>query len=625
MNAVISNKKNNINNMNGEIPIPVDNINICILGCVSAGKSTILNCMFSQDYSQSKIKRTTMLPTAFVESETSFKSQEEISEEISSKNTEIIKNTESGQSLKLSSYGNQLIFEVEKLDIEISKKFNVTIFDMPGLNDARTKTQYFNYLKTNFHLFNIIIFVVNIESGLNTSDEMDILNLIAEQIEKNKPIKTIRMLTVANKADEMQLNSKTGLPEIVSAELKEMFDQIENTIEQVFRKKDIIDHLIGTVPICGIDAHLFRMIKSKGSKYVLNATQTQRIGISEMGNRFRAKTPSEQTKIVSRVLADKLFIDEMIKLSGFNRIDSMLANCILKDASSMVTKNIFQELKKYPTFTIDNIETSLYPIINLYQKLKVIDMKEYDSLMKEIVKNIHDQIYKKIINNLDVNIVIDTYNTVMENICSGDRKFYKTRSAHCTYREIFNKFMEFDKYPKYLIDKVMSLIQNEFNQQQINISKLDYFVTIKKLGNFSKEIIEDLLEKIMSNPHKSNTFIFDVDKELNIKTLKIFEEIKMAKNFMNFLRFFIRNKIEKCTAEQLIYKLFLYNKFGEIPIQNYINLKFSKIYDVTAHGKCFDNGCPETIEEFDETYLYDLYYIKLAQQNNLSQFRISTI
>ena len=610
--------------MNSEIPIPVDNINICILGCVSAGKSTILNCMFSQDYSQSKIKRTTMLPTAFVESNTFFfKSQEEISEEILSKNTEIIKNTESGQVLNLSSYGNQLIFEVEKLDIEISKKFNVTIFDMPGLNDARTKTQYFNYLKTNFHLFNIIIFVVNIESGLNTSDEMDILNLIAEQIDKNKSIKTIRMLTVANKADEMQLNSKTGLPEIVSAELKEMFDQIENTIEQVFRKKDIIDHLIGSVPICGIDAHLFRMIKSKGSKYVLNATQTQRIGISEMGNRFRAKTPSEQAKIVSKVLEDKLFIDEMIKLSGFNRIDNMLANCILKDASSMVTKNIFQELKKYPTFTIDNIETSLYPIINLYQKFKVIDMKEYYSLMKEIVKNIHDQIYKKIMNNNDVNNVIDTYNTVMENICSG--KFHVKKSPFIDYRVIFNNFIQFNKYPKYLIDKVMSLIQNEFNKQQINISKLDYFVTIRKLGNFSKEIIEDLLEKIMSNPNNYNTFIFDDNKELNIGTLKIFEEIKMASNFLNFLRFFIRNKIEKSTAEQLIYKLFLYNKFGEIPMQNYINLRFNKTYDVRGYGKCFDNGCPETIDEYDETYLYDLYYIKLAPKKNISQFRIGTI
>ncbi len=47
--------------------LPIENINICILGCVSAGKSTILNSLFCQDLSQSKIKRTTMMPLVFIE------------------------------------------------------------------------------------------------------------------------------------------------------------------------------------------------------------------------------------------------------------------------------------------------------------------------------------------------------------------------------------------------------------------------------------------------------------------------------------------------------------------------------------------------------------------------------
>lgn len=175
---------------------------------------------------------------------------------------------------------------------------------MPGLNDARTKEQYFEYLRKHFYLFNIIIFVVNIESGLNTSDEIDILNLVADEIEesKYKLSKTIKMLTIANKADEMQLNPKTWYSEIISEELKEMYNQIELTIEQTFRNKRIIDNLIGIVPICGIDAHLFRMIKSKGDNYQLNPTQIQRIGISEIGNRFRAKSQQEQQQIVKKFL-----------------------------------------------------------------------------------------------------------------------------------------------------------------------------------------------------------------------------------------------------------------------------------------------------------------------------------
>lgn len=220
--------------------IPIDNINICILGCVSAGKSTILNCMFCQDFAESKIKRTTMMPTIFVETKNleMSQSQEEISQKIIQTNEQIIKHTENGGSFHLAEYSNQLIFNVNKLDIQISENFNVTIFDMPGLNDARTKEEYFNYLSKNFYLFNIVIFVVNIESGLNTSDEMEILNLIAEHISIQSNIgKNIKMLTLINKADSMQWNEQIKSPEIVGDELNEMYRQINITIGQVFTKK----------------------------------------------------------------------------------------------------------------------------------------------------------------------------------------------------------------------------------------------------------------------------------------------------------------------------------------------------------------------------------------------------
>ena len=42
-------------------------INIAILGAVSAGKSTLLNSVFSETYSQCKIIRTTMVPQVYYE------------------------------------------------------------------------------------------------------------------------------------------------------------------------------------------------------------------------------------------------------------------------------------------------------------------------------------------------------------------------------------------------------------------------------------------------------------------------------------------------------------------------------------------------------------------------------
>ena len=49
------------------IKLPISNLNLCIVGCVSSGKSTLLNALFCEELTQTKIKRTTMTPCIFVE------------------------------------------------------------------------------------------------------------------------------------------------------------------------------------------------------------------------------------------------------------------------------------------------------------------------------------------------------------------------------------------------------------------------------------------------------------------------------------------------------------------------------------------------------------------------------
>ena len=43
-------------------------INICMVGCVSAGKSTISNTFLGEDYAECRRRRTTMMPSVFIES-----------------------------------------------------------------------------------------------------------------------------------------------------------------------------------------------------------------------------------------------------------------------------------------------------------------------------------------------------------------------------------------------------------------------------------------------------------------------------------------------------------------------------------------------------------------------------
>ena len=49
--------------------LPAENISICFVGCVSTGKSVLLNSIFCEKFAESKIKRTTMVPSVFIETE----------------------------------------------------------------------------------------------------------------------------------------------------------------------------------------------------------------------------------------------------------------------------------------------------------------------------------------------------------------------------------------------------------------------------------------------------------------------------------------------------------------------------------------------------------------------------
>ena len=105
------------------------------------------------------------------------------------KNEEIMKKTEGGDTLvyedvKEVSYYVPKLYDILK-NKRIDKVF-FTVYDLPGMNDSQTKNVYFKYCEENFHEFNIVLFVVDVTSALNTSDEMDILKNDFKRYEKKQ-------------------------------------------------------------------------------------------------------------------------------------------------------------------------------------------------------------------------------------------------------------------------------------------------------------------------------------------------------------------------------------------------------------------------------------------------------
>lgn len=580
------------------------NINICLVGCVSAGKSTILNAFFGQDYAQCKIKRTTMMPNKFIETNNvhEINSFDSINQTIFKVNKQIYEQTQIGTQLSLSDYGTELTFFVGSMEMNVNNKLKICVYDIPGLNDARTKDVYYNYLKTNFHKFNIILFVVDIKNGLNTSDEMDILNFLSDNIDKHKKEsnKNISLLTVVNKADDMQLN---GDNLEVLGELGEMFEQTSNTIKQVFTKIEMQSNLVGCIPICGLDAHLYRMIKKFKDINKLTDENILRIGINEEGSKFRKYTKDAQRSKVQAKLLDTEFVDDMIKLSGFSQIENALNDFIMVNGKTMVRENTFYEYDKLPKMTLDNMIDNLKSRVKLLLPLFDINDDTYSSEMSKVVKQMNTLIYGHINRTTHVNTIKEFY----------DNSFIKPIvSDKILWREISN-FLDLISYPSYLTDRILEIICLDCCECIMHISCfLEYVQILENIHILNTKVVEILFTSIMSNSNCTETFLFD---HLNInEIIAILEKLKKYNNFSHFLTFLVANYINNQITDpfQLTTVLLFLIHVDEVLMRQFVSdLRIEKGLCSTKKSKqaYFSTKKPEEIISPDAFKLLN-YYIE---------------
>jgi len=559
-----------------KIVIPTDNINICFVGGVSTGKSTILNAIFCEELTQCKIKRTTMVPTIYVENESNpfnVSPTEDIFKQISNKNTELIKKTENGQKITKEEY-NELVFNVGKLDINILQDSYVNVYDIPGLNDARTKDIYYNYLEENFLKFNLIIFIVDIHSGLNTSDEIDIVNFISNntryQLETNN--KKIYTLVIVNKADDMQLDEESSTDKLIlTGELNEMYEQVEKTIITEFQNKNIQEQLIGIMPLCALDSYLYRMVKKHGKDFKLSPEQILKIGINENGKKFSTLKPSIQEKKVYEILQDKVFIDTMIKLSGFSCLEKMLHKFLNDNDTGKKIRinNLLYELKKLPNIineleisdNINDVSLKLFEEYHyIYESIKKIDLELYELEIISFIDKIRTILEVKIKEYLNIDDIINDYNKFVKNIII---KFY-------------GMYYDTNNYPEFLKTHVLKLIKNCFKFN--TVLTIDDFIKniryLMKIDMYEYYVMTNII-RIFIDRCKTNKYAIEfIDNENYNNLIELLDDLKnMNINILELLRFILifKHKYESTNYNLLFCKKMLYQQYNEIPIYNYIS------------------------------------------------------
>jgi GTP-binding protein EngB required for normal cell division len=310
-------------------------INVAVLGCVSVGKSTFLNMMMTRMFSDCHIKRTTTMPQIYYEiteaeeKDTESKEGRGLSDLKAIRNlnsnindTQMKEQAKSGVALKLedirpSEYVVPPIKGFAKLQSDKhGNGVTLAIHDMPGLNDSISRDIYFDYVRQNFNKYDVAIFILDIHSSLNTSDEVAILDLILEGIKKNKfnKIET-KLMVLMNKCDNLEIHEKLEpIPEDV--ELQEMLDQARDIIWVRAKELgvDISDCQIACVS--SEDSFVYRMIEANRFKD-LDIKYINRIGQLEFPARTWKKfSDSEKRKKVNEAVVEE-GPAEGLKMSGF--------------------------------------------------------------------------------------------------------------------------------------------------------------------------------------------------------------------------------------------------------------------------------------------------------------------
>lgn len=417
-------------------------INIALIGDVSVGKSTILNTILMNLYSDCNSKRCTMTPQSYLEDDTI----------ISINDVNIIKqsNHDINESLKNTIITKETCIE-KKYNIPIISNIDINrdlyklkIYDIMGLNDRDNKKIYYDWTENNFYKFDIIILII---TSLCKNEEKELLKFILNQIKccKEKYDQTKILHCVINKCDYMFLNDDNEI-NFNNNEEKEYFEEIKNIYKEETNKYNNFGILFQPTPLCAKDSFIYQYIL-KTKKIDIEKQYITRIGENEFGKSswYRFSIEEQQTKL-NELLEKNIFENALIN-TGFKlfinnikiSIESFSSDIIknnykykIKMCNDVNDNNYFEELdyieieRNKLGITEDVLENAFNNIKNIFDNKKdyfdffniwktyyqkIIYMKNKEFLISNMLKYLYNYIknYENTNDLLEINNILELY------------------------------------------------------------------------------------------------------------------------------------------------------------------------------------------------------------------------
>jgi GTPase Era involved in 16S rRNA processing len=522
----------------------VNRINIAILGNVSSGKSTLLNSLLLEEFASMDISRNTMIPQIYHELENNkfknIKEAKQINVEISSKN-DLIKEKTNNPDYDISLDMEPMEFYIHKLkELKICQKdISMSFYDIPGLNDNKNHKQYYDYVKKNFNNFDIIIYLIDLTSGLNTKDEIDLLKFISKySLQMNKFV-----IPVINKSDDMTMNNGNLISN------PKYYNNYVNILNELnnYKKNYPNEKFQDPILYSARESYIYRMLL-KDPNFELSESLVDIIGFNDMGKKYYTLTNEERIIKIKKIVNDSKFLDTMIKMSGYFNFYDMLKNVLneknqkdicekkifliytyLDNIDNTNTENIFDIFSKFSNIlnTNNKLNVIFNNQINKFDEDKFINNK-FDSMISKIdVKKIEDLV--KLKNCLDKINLHDDY------------KKYLTEKINNSYimikEHVYNYYLSYYDFEYNLSE--MNIILKTL--KHYSIDKLDLYV-----GEYLEKIKLNSIDLYHNVDYSNFNSIIEFDSKYR-NELKELKEYVNNSTINSVYKFIVKNKIYNLT------------------------------------------------------------------------------
>jgi GTPase Era involved in 16S rRNA processing len=577
------------------INIPIDitdisrnQINVVVIGPVSCGKSTFVNTLFVKQFSDMKIKRTTMTPQVYYETDIidipniEIENIKENNRDINSKLQEKYENNISIDLLEITET-KYYVPRTSKL-INLPDDVYLTIYDIPGLNDGhhQNNDNYYKWLQLNFHKFDVVICLFDINSALNTSDEVKILSNTLQNIKRNKQQFNIdtKLMVILNKCDDMYIDDKTKTLSL-DEELEEMYQQsqkiIANKVNSIYP-----DLLYNIIRLSVKNAYIYRMY-SENPDAKLDVSYVNEFGHNEFGrSKWNKMSDVDKDKNIKEFINGiKDNINERMTLNGFS-------DFIIGFNKLLNYQNQYLLLMNHLKYSLDNI------LNNTKSNLESLDTNHQENINKFV------SLYTKVQEIYEIYNEIDDFDT--ELLKYEDNNIFQT---------VFDNYIDI-YYEECIEFYIMGLDTEEDDKYNQNIIKeIKYHIDeLNELSCiFKSKKCKDIADLITQKLTEYYVDMIEYMKQSFIVSLKYFKElIIIGYNKLNELinRLIYNRDILNRSAQEIVDFITTLNGNNIVDEEESNNIYLEIIY--TIYKELYQGNVMIYVPyNMLTTYVYDIY------------------